>query len=271
MAIRYIFCINTGRSGSGYLYELFNCASDIAATHEPEPICNRKPMIDFLKGRQKPMKSLMPDKLKSIKKILSKKKLYFESNHAFIKGFGWLLPEYIPEEKIGVVILKRPPIQIAKSFHRIGCNSINHNGRGWLIHASDHNLLAPLPFGTFKTKLYYWFYRFIFSIHHAIKVRPNLIRRISFDLIAPIPFDREFLPPESFDLKLLSWYAEEVYARAERYKVRFPRITYFELELHELNNSSKVEQLFNAFGVNYDKRKLEAIVGKKVNQKLSFK
>jgi hypothetical protein len=48
---------------------------------------------------------------------------------------------------------------------------------------------------------------------------------------------------------LCKWYVEEVSRRAEEYKRRFPKITYVECDLEQLNDYDFVVQMFEAFGL----------------------
>lgn len=266
-AMTYIFCINPGRAGSGYLYKLFNCAISMSAHHEPNPICNQKPMIDFLKGDESPMRKLIGEKVESIKSLKAGKRHYFESNHAFIKGFGWLIPSYLDKDEIGVIILERSPRKIAKSFRRIQCNSINHNGRGWLIHAPDKKRYVPLPFGDAFTILLYGVFRSYYKLHHGILKRiNNFIKPGLNEKIHLI----EMKLPKWFDIPLLTWYAEEVYQRGDIYRKTFPNITYYTISLQKLNSVEEIDKMFKHFGVEYSQEKVNEIVGLKVNQKSTF-
>jgi hypothetical protein len=120
MAIQYLFSINAGRSGSDYLTELLAQASNAVSLHEALPIMNGRPMQQFNQGDEGALRALMPFKLQEIrKKRKNDRKIYCETNHTFIKGWGYLIPEFIPQEQIGVIILRRPPEQIIRSHLRI--------------------------------------------------------------------------------------------------------------------------------------------------------
>jgi hypothetical protein len=64
--IEYIYCINSGRSGSGYINRLFDTLKSCKSVHESHPICNRLPMINYLNGETKELLALMPEKIDSI-------------------------------------------------------------------------------------------------------------------------------------------------------------------------------------------------------------
>src|SRR5439155_1492090 len=93
-SVKYIFCITTGRSGTEYLSSLFYCARDVLSQHEPSPVCNGGQMqlfnLDLGEACEHPMLVLTQEKLNTITQKLQqkRKKIYFEANHQFIKGFG---------------------------------------------------------------------------------------------------------------------------------------------------------------------------------------
>ena len=123
MSINYIFSINSGRSGSDYLTELFSKTTNAISIHEGFPVMNGKPMQAFNQGEDAVLRQLMPLKLQQINKSTQKqkgKKIYCETNHSYIKGWGYLIPdEYIPQEEIGVIILRRNINDSAYSLLRV--------------------------------------------------------------------------------------------------------------------------------------------------------
>lgn len=120
MSVRYLFCINTGRSGSDYLTEVLAQAHNTVSLHEALPIMNGAPMQRFNEGDEAALRALMPLKLAEIrKKSRNGRKVYCETNHSFIKGWGYLIPEAIPQEEIGVIVLRRPAEQVIHSHLRV--------------------------------------------------------------------------------------------------------------------------------------------------------
>jgi hypothetical protein len=120
VSIRYVFCVNTGRSGSDYLTELLAQATNAVSLHEGLPIMNGVPMQRFNEGDETALRALMPLKLAEIrKKSCNDRKIYCETNHSFIKGWGFLVPEAIPQEEIGVIVLRRPAEQVVHSHLRV--------------------------------------------------------------------------------------------------------------------------------------------------------
>ncbi len=88
-SVDYIFSINTGRCGSHYLSVIFSHVPGCRSFHEPEPVGNGRVMRRYLQGHAGPMKRLAERKARLVQDLRSHCRLYFESNHRFIKGFGW--------------------------------------------------------------------------------------------------------------------------------------------------------------------------------------
>ena len=145
--LHYIFSINAGRSGSDYLAELLSLAANTVSIHEGFPLMNGAPMRQFNNGDPSALSALMPSKLKEIQKGRKHQKtIYCETNHSFIKGWGYLIPdEHIPQEDIGIVILRREPEKIAYSLLR--CHDVPGRSewtRTWYLEPeARHNLSRP--------------------------------------------------------------------------------------------------------------------------------
>ncbi|TCP28285.1 hypothetical protein EV195_101449 [Tenacibaculum skagerrakense] len=232
--IRYIFCINTGRSGSNYLAGILEEVEGFASFHEPSPIMNDKPMVSFLRGDQSKMEKDIPLKIKTIKDSLADKRCYIETNHCFIKGFGWLLPNHIPQEEIGIIFLKRSKKEIVDSFYRVNCTPLIHNGLIWLINPLMKSPIHKVPFhDKIKYRLFYFYIRVLKSRFNPFQVKkvnkPNFMKK--------------------FEFKYLNWYVDETYSQAERFKKEFPKIKVIETTIDKLNHLSEFEKIFNFFNV----------------------
>ena len=261
--IKYIFSANPGRAGSGYLSVLFRHAANVAAFHEPEPIMNRLPMIEFLNGRPSLMEALMPEKLSAIRRaLMAPNQVYAETNHTFIRGFGWLLPKTIPEGEIGVVILRRNRDAVARSLHRIQVNAFNNGGRGWLIHVNAKNKIVPPPDDVPLLLPRYYYYRFLHRIYYFAKARPRLTLGMFKEREEP-------RTPYELNIKLLRWYVDEVYALTEKYRRTFPGIRYYEVSTEDLNDLPTVLDMFGHFGLEA-KESLDSVVGTPVNTKPEY-
>lgn len=248
--IQYIFSINTGRSGSQYLADVLSLCEGICAFHEPEPICNGMAMVNFLSGKPALMREIFADKLKFIREHKKENCTYIESNHMFIKGFGWLVPEHLPENEIGVIILKRNPEEIVHSMERINCTPLNHIGRTWIMHPLMKHAVNKVSF--WEKQKYRVYFRINKFLRHSVPGRKT-----------PARF-------QNFNRKYLHWYVDETFAQAERFKKRFPQIKFFEVDINELNSLEKFEEMFKFFGLDF-KPSDAALkkIGIKVNLKTS--
>jgi hypothetical protein len=65
---------------------------------------------------------------------------------------------------------------------------------------------------------------------------------------------------------LCKWYVEEIDLRAEDYKRKFPKITYLECHLEQLNNYDYVAEMFKDLGLE-PSAELEEICGKSLNKR----
>lgn len=255
---KYIFCINAGRCGSDYLSRIFATAPGCVATHEPVPRCVGEPMQAFLHGRPAALKKLMPEKIRAIEDARGDA-CYFESSNAFIKGFGWLIPEHLPQERIGVVILRRDPHRIASSYLRIGTTALTNRGRKWHILPSIPAPLAPPPRFAFDHPLDY---RLAWVLSAPFRRRRLLSYLLRFLRLVPALGRRL----DEYERASALWYAEEVYRMADRYRQTFPGIRYFETTVEELNDSAHVTRMLNHFGLEAG-AELEQVLGAPTNLK----
>lgn len=246
--IKYIFCITTGRSGTDYVSRLFGALEDTASFHEQKPRMHKRMMREYLTGNKKAVQQKMKKKYEIIER--SRKNIYVDTTHVFIKSFGWELPKYIPQENIGVIILKRDIQKIMKSTHRTQSGPLNELGRDWIIGPHKNAVTKP-PVNRYL----YEFYRLILRVYWKItkqkgpKHYPDFFRRQS--------------------LKLIEWYYQETYALGEKFQQKFPDITYVEADLESLNDYEGFEVLINKFRLQklYKKERLKNIIGTPVNLK----
>ena len=95
MTIRYLFCITPGRSGSDYLAGLLAHARNTVSVHEGVPVMNGRPMRRFNDGDDRELRALLPAKLRAIRRRARPGHVYCETNHSFVKGWGYLLPDAV--------------------------------------------------------------------------------------------------------------------------------------------------------------------------------
>lgn len=159
MSIRYLFCINTGRCGSDYLTELLAKAANAVSVHEGLPIMNGVPMQRFNEGDESALRALIPTKLAQMhKKAGDGRRIYCETNHSFIKGWGYLLPELISQEEIGVIVLRRSEEKVIHSHLRVR-NVPGTTGwsRTWVLTPGAARDTCPPPDGDDHYALCRWY------------------------------------------------------------------------------------------------------------------
>jgi len=251
--IDYIFAINTGRSGSDYLNKIFEHVSGCRSFHEPDPVGNGKVMRRYSRGKTNPMKRLAEQKAGIAKKLKLDCQIYFESNHCFIKGFGWFIPQYLPEDRIGVIILKRDKSKIVESYRRVRTSPLSRKGRRWISTPDMINPLVTPP----RILITYQGARFIKNV---LRLPEYLIKKV---------FKKKFQSPQwlvNYETECLKWYVDETYAKAEVFKQQYPAIKYYEVNIEDLNTLESVQQLLTHFGCKGGGT-LKEVVGRPTNLK----
>lgn len=238
--IEYVFCVSTGRSGSDYLSRVLSYADNCVSVHEPKPRCNRGSMRKFLNGNSAAMHALMQEKVARIAEQKGVTPVYAESNHAFIKGFGWLLPEYLDPEKIAVVILTREKEKIVNSFHRIEVTCLTETGRNWLILPTRRKPLVPPPRRFLGVRMSYYLF--------CLLALPFRHKKYYKQLRVPRP---KWLPEwiRNYEKDCLGWYVEETRALTRKFMESFPGIHYVSVSIDDLNDVDRVVALFEELGL----------------------
>lgn len=249
--IKYIFCINPGRSGSHYLSHVLEHFQGISSNHEAPPFMNGIPMMKYLKGDKAELKNLMPMKVDSIKKSLKGYKCYVETSHLFIKGFGWEITNYLPPEEIGIVVLKRDKEKVVDSFMRINCTPLSFYGKKWIMNPEMEKAVNSF---TFLEKIKY---KFNYLLINKV-LRAKMFKLDTF----------EYLFFNNYKKELLKWYYEETYSQGEKFKKQFLTIKVFETTTEKLNKAAEFKKMFDFFGLEFkpDKSFFEVI-----NQKTNLK
>lgn len=253
---KYIFSINTGRSGSHYLCRIFNHVSGCKAFHEPKPIGNGQEMRKYLAGKPTEMRELTEKKVKKILNVQKECDTYVETNHCFIKGFGWFIPEYLDERDIGVIILSRPKKEVVDSLGRIGVSQLLPNGRKWLMLPAMRNPLVPPPSRLVSAALTYRFFRIL----------KTPIRRKGAFLTwgESIPPLRAWI--SQYETECLNWYVDELTAQTDRYEQVFKKIRFYKTDIYALNTVTGVQQMLEHFGFEIDSALVD-IIGEPTNLK----
>lgn len=205
------------------------------------------------------MKKITQEKVKIIKGYKHEYRLYVETNHCFIKGFGWFIPQYIPEDKIGVIILKRDTSKIVKSLLRIGCSPLTPFGRRWITTPDKKDPLVQPPMIVISPQITYLLAYFLKSVFRCAKV---LFRKI---LSRELPYPRWLI---NYEFRCLKWYVDETIAQKEVFKKQFPNIKFYEVNVEDLNSIEQVKNMLDYFGCKV-KASMSDVVGEPTNLKRS--
>lgn len=253
----YIFSINTGRSGSDYLKTLFEHVAGCQAFHEPRPVGNGKAMRRYARGHTGAMKAVAQQKAEIVRNVKRHSRLYVETNHCFIKGFGWFIPELLGEEKIGVIILKRDEPEIVTSMLRINCSPLVPYGRQWITTPDKSNPLVTPPRLLFSARTTYLIARIVKFLFRGTRFLARHVFRTRIH-------DPRWLT--DYELECVRWYVRETAAQAEAFKRRFPRIKCYEVDIDDLNSLEHVRAMLAHFGCEA-KESLSEAVGNPTNLK----
>ena len=221
--VNIIFSINTGRSGSSYISSLLKGFENVESFHEPQPSMCEKPMKNYQLGNTDAFRSLLRLKVEKIQAVLERGHIYFESNHYFIKGFGWEIVKKLPQESIGIVIIKRNSNDIINSFFMIGVSIL---GNGAVMHLIN-------PFSQMVSEPFYK-NKFLFSI--------KLFAMRLVVLAYNIPFffrlrKRKNLNIfEKFQKKYLKWYIEQYEYLKQKFIAEYPELFYLEIDINAMTD-----------------------------------
>lgn len=256
--VNYLFCINTGRSGSHYLSSIFDNVENCISEHEMKPIGHSTEMRQFLSGNREPMKNLSEKRLELIKQKCLNGETFIETSHLFIKGFGWFFAENIPHEEIGVIILERDKDKVVSSLERIDCVALEQRGQNWIKTPAMRNPIMKAP------SLFFLSPKMSFSLMHflsnAIKKKIYQFKKIG---ISRLPYPKFF---RLYNRKCLEWYFDETFAQGESFQKKFPNIRYYKVNIENLNKADKVQELLDYFGLKLN-ADMTSIIGKPTNLK----
>lgn len=253
MSIKYIFCISTGRSGTAYLSKLLGQLDNCSAYHEQKPVLHNEIMRGYLDGDKAALKKEFTKKLEYIRR--NQNAVYADTSHIFIKSFGWELPNHIPQNEIGVIILKRDKEKVVQSTQRVHSGPFTYLGKKWILIPYKNAIIKP-PVN------YYIFhsYRYMLKLFWMFKDETNSI-------VKTYP---HFFKNKS--IQLIDWYYDEIYALGAKFKKTFPEISYVDVDLEELNSIEGFEKIIQTFKLNeyYNKEAVESVIGTVANLKSEF-
>jgi len=187
-------------------------------------------MRNYLKGNKIPLQALMPAKINAIESARGDG-IYFESNHCFIKGFGWEILKHVDPKQVAVIVLKRSKSKIVKSYLRIGSDPHGEDGLTWMITPNKKNLIkAPISILSFSLR------RFISLPYYKL---------VDWGLRGKkVPSWNQ----KSAE-KLLNWYYDETYALSDAFRLKFKAVTYIDAAIDDLNNMAALKVLFKSLNI----------------------
>jgi hypothetical protein len=224
----YIFMATTGRSGSKSLTSVFEAADNAVCYHEPYPI-----MFSHFPE--------FPDQPRGTDREKYFRDLFYRKKRINIK-----------RNAIGYRYYVETNHQFIKNFAKYAIEyfgdkiRILHVYRDPIKVASSFYSIESIPDTTPRGMVY------------AIDPKdPDNLIKMS-DLLYN---NKEFEHPLYKNL----WYWYELHSRVKQYKKKYPDISWHTMNTDDLNNRKKLIEMFNAIGVEYDKDKLDSLVGTRDN------
>ena len=252
--ISSIFSINTGRSGSGYLAKILGTATNCESYHEAQPDGFGEPLRSFSNGDRSAMVEIAIKKKEQIRQANTQRKVYAETNHCFVKGFGWPLMEIIDPETVGVIILRRNPKEIADSIMRLGTSPLSIPGQKfYLTPKHKKSEVSPPSFWGLPDELGF----------EAAKKMIRILYKFNKLGVGENYPRRAFA---KYQRALTDWYISETAALERRFRKTYPQCAYFEICIDDLNNAEHVQRLFDFFELKCTASKVP-FLGVRANEK----
>ncbi|UZR92538.1 hypothetical protein [Chondrinema litorale] len=245
--IKYIFCITTGRSGSNYLNNIFSISKNAESFHEPHPIMCGYVMREYLNERitDEGFNQQLHEKVKKINLITAKDKIYIETNHIFIKSFGWKIMDFLDESNVAVIILRRDKEKVVDSYEKLKCTPLTEYGKEWMFTPAD-NLIIKKPS------------KFKYQVNRSKSIMSFFLKKLL----------KSYQPKDYLGRYLVDWYYDECYRQAELFKNKYKNISYLDININELNDIDFVEnKVLKRFGIEYSVEDLKKVVSIKTNVK----
>ncbi|MDW3220453.1 MAG: hypothetical protein R8F63_17730 [Acidimicrobiales bacterium] len=148
-AQRLIFSANAGRSGSEYLAELLGSSPTADGGHEREPTMTgpwwrrtlyEDPRLSYADRRVK------TDIIRGELDTMLPGRAYVDTSHMFVKTFADVVFDDFPHDLISVVVLRRDPLEVARSYFELDFCGIR--SRPWI----DWFGVPTAPFAAFRAE-----------------------------------------------------------------------------------------------------------------------
>ena len=242
--IKAVFSINAGRSGSQYLSRMLGSGKNCVAFHELNPSGFGQALVDYHRGDDRKMRDVARVKYAFMETFFRKNLIYAETNHSFVKGFGWPLIEMMDQRSVAVITLRRDPEKIIESMIRVRSLPLSSTGKFYNLTPERLNpiVLPPTLFGLTPAASY--------SVGKLVAVPEKILARVK-KLIFGYPIKR-YVPLRRYQENIIRWYLRETVELEKLFKKRFPECVYIDLDIDDLNDSEKIVDLFGRLGIEWE-------------------
>lgn len=247
--IQAIFSINPGRSGSQYLARLLAAGKNCIAFHEQSPNGFGQTLASYHQGDDRKMRDVARAKYDLVENLSGKNLIYAETNHCFIKGFGWPLMEKMDERSVAIIILRRDPEKIINSMIKVRSLPLSSTGRYYNLTPDRVNPIVSPPTLCGLTAVT------SYRIGKLVALPEKVLAKVKVLLFGyPI---RRHVPLRKYQERVIRWYLEETKALENRFKAKFPECKFIHLDIDELNDLDHVMALFQSLGIECDREGIE--------------
>ena len=196
-------------------------------------------------------KTWLSQKYKDILNKQTNKKIYIETNHCFIKGFGWYLSNYLNCDEVGVIILTRNKNEVVKSLEKNVRSAVSVLSKKWLITPSKKEPIKRPPTIIFNPQFDYYIMKFCNRIQmfmYSNRIKLNIFQRIL----------------NKYTHMIFKWYYDEIYLMGNRFKNQHKDISFYAVDINDINNIQKVYKMLDYFKIT-PCESLKEIINKPVN------
>ena len=233
--VKYIFSINTGRSGSTYVASLLKGFAGVEAFHENKPECYGVDMSNYINNKANNIKNCSDEKLEIINKTIeNSNKIYAETNHYFIKGFGWELMKKLDQKEVGIILINRSQEKIAKSWISKGTSILGRGGKNFLLLPVKNSEIDINNY----IKGFSWKF-IIMKFYYRVLNLPYVLSLVNKRRVTKLIHDFEY----NYNL----YYVAEVKRLEKQFFEKYSEVTICRLDLENTTQNEKIETLKSCF------------------------
>lgn len=260
--IKAVFSINAGRSGSQYLSRMLGSGKNCVAFHELNPTGFGQALVDYHRGDDHKVRDVARVKYAFMETFFKKNLIYAETNHGFIKGFGWPLIEMMDQRAVAIITLRRDPEKIVDSMIKVRSLPLSSTGKFYNLTPERLNPIVPPPTLLGLTPAASYRLGRLAAIPEKVLAR---LKKVMFGY--PI---RRYVPLRRYQENIIRWYLHETVELERLFKERFPGCMYIDVDIDDLNDPEKIMDLFGRIGIEWEEGDI-AEVGVPANTKGSQK